>query len=224
MSNGRWTVIVDRHEAPAMSLEREAFADGFRNIAGVDEVGRGCLAGPVVAAAVILPPGCRIRGVRDSKILPRRERERLARIIRRRAIAVGIGTCSVEEIDRMNILRASLEAMQRALKVLTPPAGYALVDGNQPLPEPPCAIQLVVDGDHVCHAIAVSSIIAKVERDQMMAELHVQYPQYKLASNKGYGTAEHYDALESIGPSSCHRRSFRLKREHADQIDLFAEA
>ncbi|MFV1980513.1 MAG: ribonuclease HII, partial [Rhodothermia bacterium] len=173
---------------------------------------------------VILPPDRRIRGVRDSKILSCLERERLARVIRRNAVAIGIGICTIEEIDRMNILRASLEAMQRALKTLTPFADYALVDGNQPLPEPPCPFKLVVGGDDLCYVIAASSIIAKVERDRIMVELHEQHPDYQFASNKGYGTPEHYDVLELIGPSPCHRRSFRLKREHADQTDLFAEA
>ncbi len=207
-----------------MSFEQAAFADGFRHVAGVDEVGRGCLAGPVVAAALILPPGRRIRGVRDSKVLSYLERERLARIIQRHALAVGIGICTVEEIDRVNILRASLEAMQRALRMLTPAADYALVDGNQPLPGPPCPFKMIVDGDNLCHVIAASSIIAKVERDRIMVELHGRYPEYHFASNKGYGTPGHYDALELIGPSPFHRRSFRLKRGHADQIDLFSEA
>jgi ribonuclease HII len=207
-----------------MDLERAALANGFKLVAGVDEAGRGCLAGPVVAAAVILPAGRRIRGVRDSKILPASERERLARVIHRNAVSVSIGVCSVQEIDRMNILQASLEAMQRALRSLAPTPDYALVDGNQSLPDPPCPVELVIDGDDICHVIAASSIIAKVERDRIMLGLDAQFPEYLLASNKGYGTRAHYDALEAIGPSVCHRRSFRLKREHADQIDLFAEA
>lgn len=206
-----------------MDFERAAIESGFTRVAGVDEAGRGCLAGPVVAAAVILPPGMRVRGVRDSKLLTTAERERLAALIRRKAMSVGVGICSVEEIDRLNILRASLEAMLRALADLKPQADYALIDGNQAPPSPPCPIELVVDGDDRCHAIAASSIIAKVERDRIMAELDDLHPGYLLASNKGYGTPDHYDSLEMKGPSACHRRSFRLRREHADQIELFNE-
>jgi ribonuclease HII len=206
-----------------MHLEAAALSKGFKQVAGVDEAGRGCLAGPVVAAAVILPARKRIRGVRDSKILVAAERERLAVLIRKRAVSIGVGLCSVEEIDRMNILRASLEAMLRAIHDLDPGPDYVLVDGNQPLPEPPCAFETVIEGDRLCHAIAAASIIAKVERDRIMANLDGQFPDFRLASNKGYGTPEHYDALEAVGPAACHRRSFKLKREHADQVELFPE-
>lgn len=123
----------------------------------------------------------------------------------------------------MNILRASLEAMQRSIRALSPPSEYALIDGNQPLPDPPCPFQLVVDGDYICHAIAAASVIAKVERDRMMIEIDGQYPDYGFASNKGYATPEHYEALEAVGPSAFHRRSFRLRPEHADQFELFVD-
>lgn len=204
-----------------MHLEAAARLKGFANVAGVDEAGRGSLAGPVVAAAVILPADKRVRGVRDSKILPADDRERLAKLIRRKALAVGVGICSVEEIDRLNILHASLEAMRRAVHQLDPAPDYVLVDGNQPLPNPPCVFETVVDGDCLCHAIAAASIIAKVERDRMMTELDDRFPDFRLASNKGYATPEHIDALEAVGPAACHRRSFRLRREHADQVELF---
>ena len=197
---------------------------GYEFVAGVDEVGRGCLAGPVVAAAVIFASGQRVRGVRDSKMLSSKERERLVRLIRRKAVAVGVGVCSVREIDELNILRASLEAMVRALRDLERPPQFALVDGNQPLVNSPCPCMEVVGGEARSHAIAAASIVAKVTRDEMMTHLDGLYPGYNLASNKGYATEAHFDALERIGPSDCHRRSFRLKREHADQIDLFAAA
>ena len=211
-----------RRPAPSMEFERAAATKGYSHIAGVDEVGRGCLAGPVVAAAVILEPGRRIRGVRDSKVLSSSERERLARLIEQRAIGVGLGICTAVEIDEMNILRASLEAMRRALRSLDPPPDFALVDGNQGLPESPCSFELIVDGDDRCHAIAVASVVAKVARDKMMLDFDKLYPAYRLASNKGYATSAHFDALESIGLSPIHRRTFRWKREHADQIELFA--
>jgi ribonuclease HII len=127
----------------------------------------------------------------------------------------------VQEIETMNILQASLEAMQRALLALEPSADYAIVDGNQPLPAAPCPYELIIHGDAVCHAVAASSIIAKVERDRMMVDLDARFPAYGFASNKGYGTSQHYDALEALGPCPSHRRSFRLAREHADQIELF---
>jgi len=176
-------------------------------VCGVDEAGRGPLAGPVVAAAVILERGRIPRGLNDSKQLNEEEREALYPLIMERAIAVGVGEASVEEIDLVNIRQATHLAMARAVRTLSVAAEFALVDGND-APALPCKCDTLVDGDARSVSIAAASIIAKVTRDRMMAALHDQHPGYNWKSNKGYGTAEHYSGLRAHGVTIHHRRSF----------------
>lgn len=195
-----------------MALEHALFAQGYRRVAGVDEAGRGCLAGPVVAAAVVLAPGQVIAGVADSKQLSAARRARLYDRIRAEAVAVAVGTCSPAEIDRLNILWAALEAMRRAVAGLAPAPDFVLVDGDRAIPESPWPVQAVVRGDQRCHAVAAASIVAKVTRDRHMAGLAAHFPAYGWAQNAGYPTAAHYAALEAHGPTRHHRRSFRLSR------------
>jgi len=181
--------------------------DTGRFIAGVDEAGRGPLAGPVIAAAVILDEASPIDGLADSKILSAGRREELAILIRERALCWALGRAEVEEIDRINILRASLLAMQRAVAALSRSPELVLVDGNQ-APELACQVQTVVRGDATVPAISAASILAKVARDAEMCELDALYPGYGFAQHKGYPTAAHLDALEKRGASAVHRRSF----------------
>ena len=192
------------------SLEREAalWREGRGLVAGVDEAGRGPLAGPVVAAAVVFPAFAKpIRGLRDSKLLSAAARERLAALVRVRALAVAVGAASVREIDRFNIRRAAVLAMRRALARLTVRPDVVLVDGL-PCPELGCPHQAIVDGDARCHSIAAASVIAKTVRDHLMALLGGRHPAYAWASNKGYGTPEHLAALATLGFTPHHRRSF----------------
>ncbi|HLB82716.1 MAG TPA: ribonuclease HII [Gemmatimonadales bacterium] len=195
---------------PRPTLEREIafWRAGGELVAGVDEAGRGPLAGPVVAAAVVLPPHCKIiRGLRDSKLLPPPRRLRLAGVVRARALAVGVGAASVREIDRLNIRRATILAMQRALARLGVAPAHVLVDGL-PLPELGCAHEAIIDGDAHCHSIAAASVIAKTVRDRLMDLLGRHHPSYAWASNKGYGTPEHLAALALHGFTAHHRKSF----------------
>jgi ribonuclease HII len=181
-------------------------------VAGVDEVGRGALFGPVVAAAVLLPDSALFvleqAGVKDSKKLSAQEREHLARQVQRHAIDCRIGIASVREIDRMNILQASLLAMHRAVSRLHPVPELCLIDGNQYVPNLNIPQQTVVKGDQLSLVIAAASIIAKVWRDQLITRLACKYPAYDLASNKGYGTAKHRLAIQTVGICSQHRQSF----------------
>lgn len=176
-------------------------------VAGVDEVGRGPLAGAVVAAAVILDPARPIAGLTDSKKLTEKKRELLFDIIRRDALAWAIGRAEVEEIDTLNILHASLLAMQRAVEQLQPVAEFALIDGNR-CPRLNCPSEAIVKGDLTVPCISAASIIAKVTRDREMARLDLEFPGYGLARHKGYPTQVHMDALQKLGPSSIHRRTF----------------
>lgn len=192
--------------------EREARLKGFRLVAGVDEVGRGALFGPVFAAAVILSPERPIRGLRDSKQLPAERREILAGRIRERAIAWAVGAADAFEIDRVNIYQASRLAMQRAVERLCPSPDFLLIDAlriDLPVPQRP-----LIHGDALCQAIAAASIVAKVERDACMCEWDRVFPQYGLKHHKGYSTDEHWKALESYGPTALHRFSFWPVREH----------
>ncbi len=177
------------------------------HVAGVDEAGRGPLAGPVVAAAVILNPHFSIAGLKDSKQLSESRRESLYGEIIANCI-YGIGFASVEEIDDINILQATLLAMRRAVLQLTQIPGLVLVDGNQD-PKLAYPTQLIIRGDQSEPAISAASIIAKVTRDRLMRDLDKKYPGYGLAKHKGYGTKEHMAALKSLGASDCHRKSFR---------------
>nr|WP_241263124.1 ribonuclease HII [Parahaliea mediterranea] len=177
------------------------------DLAGVDEVGRGPLAGDVVAAAVILDPARPITGLRDSKKLSQRRREALAEAIREQALAWSVARATVAEIDELNILHASLLAMKRAVESLPVQPGYVLVDGNR-LPRWHYASEPVVKGDDRVPAIAAASILAKVQRDRELMDLDAQYPGYGFASHKGYPTATHLAALRELGVTPVHRRSF----------------
>jgi ribonuclease HII len=181
-------------------------------VAGVDEAGRGPLAGPVVTAAVILDDCNPVEGLADSKVLAPAERERLFDEIRARALAFSIAQAAVEEIDRLNILRATLLAMRRAVDGLRLTPVLVLVDGNQ-LPVLRVQSEAVVDGDATVAAISAASILAKVHRDRLCLDLHREYPQYGFDAHKGYATPEHLRALREHGPCSAHRRSFAPVRE-----------
>ena len=183
-------------------------------IAGVDEAGRGPLAGPVVAAAVILDPGRRIIGLRDSKVLTALRRDTLHDRIREHALCCGVGIATVEEIDRLNILQATMLAMQRAVHALRLTPHKVMVDGNR-LPVLPMLAEAIVDGDAKVRAISAASIIAKVTRDRMCAELHERHPHYGFDVHKGYPTPTHLEALRAHGPCEAHRRSFGPVRRWA---------
>jgi ribonuclease HII len=176
-------------------------------ICGIDEAGRGPLAGPVFAAAVILDRERPIRGLRDSKLLTPDRREVLSQRIQERAIAFAVAEASVEEIDRINILRATLLAMQRAVTALGRLPGEAWIDGDH-CPDLPCRTRAIVEGDRLHKVISAASILAKTARDAEMRRLHEQYPQYGFDRHKGYGTPEHLERLEQHGPCAIHRRSF----------------
>lgn len=210
---------------PDFEIERRLWRAGHVHVAGVDEAGRGCLAGPVVAAAVILPPDAHLPGLDDSKKLSPEARDGLFDRIHAEALATGIGACSAPEIDRLNVLWASMEAMRRALADLALRPGAALIDGNRVPPEASGArpavgatavsasgvlMEPVVKGDARSLSIAAASILAKVTRDRHMIALDLTVPGYGFAGHKGYPTAVHYAALAERGPSVHHRRSFRL--------------
>lgn len=190
-----------------MRHERELRLSGFRCVAGIDEVGRGSLAGPVVAAAVVLPDRHRIKGLRDSKMLPRARREALYEQILDRADGIGVGCIEVDVIDRINILQATKLAMRQALERLPELPDHLLIDALSlreiALPQRP-----IIGGDAISASIAAASIIAKVTRDRICDEFDVRYPAYGFARNKGYGTRRHVDALVTDGPCAWHRRSF----------------
>ncbi|MBH0204249.1 MAG: ribonuclease HII [Nitrospira sp.] len=197
---------------PADEFEQEARRCGYRRIAGIDEAGRGPLAGPVVAAAVILPVHVRLVGVDDSKQLSEAERERLYPAILEKAVGVGIGVADAGEIDALNILEATRLAMRRAIENVAPSPDYLLTDAVI-LPEVRIPLRPIIRGDALSLSIAAASIIAKVTRDRLMAAYHEQFPQYNFLSHKGYGTAEHLQMLAQFGPCSIHRRTFAPVRE-----------
>ncbi|MEK7703321.1 MAG: ribonuclease HII [Myxococcota bacterium] len=187
--------------------ERTLWAQGVLRIAGVDEVGRGPLAGPVIAAAVMLPEDAHLPGIDDSKRLSARRREQLAEEIARQATSFALGVCEPDEIDRLNILRATHEAMRRALAGLDPRAEHALVDGL-PVPALGIAHTALIGGDGRSQSIAAASIIAKVERDRRMRDLAQVHPGYGFERHVGYPTPQHLAALGTLGPCEIHRRSF----------------
>ena len=192
------------------AYEREAFADGVKLVCGVDEAGRGPLAGPVCAAAVILPPELAIPGLNDSKKLTDKKRRELYDVITAEAVSYGIAFASEKEIDEINILQATFLAMARAMEKLTPQPELALIDGNRAkdfgLP-----VRTIVKGDSLSASIAAASILAKVTRDRLMEQYDEAYPQYGFARHKGYGTKRHYEALREFGPSPIHRMTFLKK-------------
>jgi ribonuclease HII len=188
-------------------LEKAAWNSGATLVAGVDEVGRGCLFGPVVAGACILLPDYRIRGLRDSKLLTEADREALAERIQQHCVAWAVAAVDVATIDQINIYHASKLAMVEALRLLIPSPDYLLVDGNARI-DWECTQQTVVHGDALSASIAAASILAKVYRDQLMREWDPVYPMYGLASNKGYSAPKHLESLREFGPSPLHRQSF----------------
>ena len=198
---------------PKDYFERMYYVQGYQRIAGVDEVGRGPLAGPVVAAAVILPKDGIGEELFDSKKISSKKREKLYELIFSKALGVGIGTIRQEEIDLLNILQATLKAMSLAVKNLPTPPDFLLIDGLQGLrlsiPQ-----KTIRKGDQLSNSIAAASIVAKVTRDRMMLECHQKYPQYNFAKHKGYGTKEHRMAIEKFGVCELHRKTFRGVKEY----------
>lgn len=193
-----------------LKYENEAYRKGFTSVCGVDEAGRGPLAGPVCAAAVILPKGKIIEGVNDSKKLSEKKREALFETIKTESVSYGIGWASVEEIEELNILNAAMLAMKRAVKELQVAADFAYIDGNK-VPELSIPCEAVVKGDANSMSIAAASILAKVSRDRLMIEYSKQYPEYMFEKHKGYGTKVHNEAILKYGPSPIHRMSFLKK-------------
>lgn len=200
---------LDLFEGPARAAAR---------LCGVDEAGRGPLAGPVVAAAVILDPKRRIRGLRDSKQMTARQRSEVVEVIRERALAWAVGEASVEEIDRLNILQATFLAMRRAVERLDPAAHFALVDGNQ-IPPLPVPVRTIIGGDALEPAISAASILAKTHRDALMLAFDAQHPGYGFAEHVGYGTPQHLERLRALGPCVQHRRSFAPVRALLEGTD-----
>ncbi|HCA79622.1 MAG TPA: ribonuclease HII [Bacteroidetes bacterium] len=197
------------HQLPTLDFEDECRSQGFQVIAGVDEAGRGPLAGPVVAAAVILPKGMSIDGVDDSKLLSEKRREKLYVDITAKALSVGVGIVSHEVIDRVNIYQASILAMRKAVERLDRPFDIVLADGNSFRHET-WRYRNIIDGDAKSVTIAAASVIAKVTRDRLMREYHEKFPQYGFDRHKGYGTKFHLQALREHGMCPIHRRSFRM--------------
>lgn len=193
-----------------LRYENEAKADGFNIVCGIDEAGRGPLAGPVCAAAVILPEGCIIDGVNDSKKLTEKKREQLFDVIKETALAYSIATADEKEIDEINILQATYLAMNRAFHGLSIKPDMALVDGNRD-PNLGIPTRTIVKGDANSMSIAAASILAKVTRDRFMLEMDKKYPEYQFAKHKGYGTKLHYEMLDKYGASKIHRMSFLRK-------------
>jgi ribonuclease HII len=205
-----------------MSARRKSGLRAGTRIAGVDEAGRGPLAGPVVAAAVVLDPRRPIDGLRDSKQLTAARRRELADLIRTDALAFALGEASVAEIDALNILQATLLAMRRAIEALQPAADLVLVDGNQ-LPRIAIAARAIVGGDAIEPAISAASILAKTHRDALMGALHEHYPDYGFARHFGYATPQHLAKLKKLGPCALHRRSFAPVRALLSTLALWPD-
>ncbi len=230
MAGARMALAVGREKTIEFrAFEEESYARGFNLIAGVDEVGRGPLAGPVVAAAVIMPRGFFHPEIKDSKLLSPKQRDKLAPLIRESAECWGLGVVGVDEIDRINILQASLLAMVKALDSLARKPDCLLIDGNQPIPAKllhesrwsansmPYQ-KAIVKGDRLCLSIAAASIVAKVARDEMMVGYDKEYPHYGFAGHKGYGSRAHLETLRRYGPSPIHRKSFAPIRDLIEAI------
>ncbi len=198
-----------------LMFEKTAYRSGVTYVAGIDEAGRGPLAGPVTAAAVILPVGLLIKGVDDSKKLNPDKRERLFEIIMAHALSVGVGIMSPAEIDRINILQATRRAMLAAVQQLSPQPDYLLIDGISTI-DSDVPQKTIIKGDSLSLSIAAASIIAKVTRDRLMIEMDSTYPGYGFAGHKGYGSAAHLDAIRRLGPSPIHRLTFGGVKEHVD--------
>ena len=201
------------------TFEKIAYQEGYQLVAGIDEAGRGPLAGPVVAAAVILPPDYVNIEINDSKQLSAGKREELYEIINKEAVAIGMMVVDADTIDRVNILQATLQAMRDAVLELPTSPDFLLIDGNQRVPiltpQKP-----IVKGDSLSISIAAASIIAKVSRDRIMEMYHRQFPQYNFQQNKGYGTKEHLDAIKQFGICKIHRKSFHVKNLNQTKLEL----
>ena len=193
-----------------LKYENEAFDNGFNCVCGVDEAGRGPLAGPVCAAAVILPKGCIIEGLNDSKKLSEKRREQLFDVITKKAVAYSIAMASEKEIDEINILQATFLAMRRAVESLEIKPDLVIVDGNR---DPLLGIKTMtlVKGDALCESVAAASVLAKVTRDRYMLDMCEKYPEYQFQKHKGYGTKLHYEMIEKYGISDIHRKTFLKK-------------
>jgi ribonuclease HII len=209
------------------SFEEKGYARGFKLIAGLDEAGRGPLAGPVLAAAVVFPRSYQNPDIKDSKLLSANRREQLVAVIKRDAVGWGVGSVEAGAIDRINIFEASLLSMVRAYQALRSSPDYLLIDGDQKIPPAlffSAGIALesiprqgtIIGGDRLCVSISAASILAKVARDALMTELDARYPQYGFANHKGYACAAHLEALRRFGPSPAHRQSFKPVRDMAD--------
>jgi ribonuclease HII len=210
------TARKEQMQIPTLEFEEVCWGQGFEHIAGVDEAGRGPLAGPVVAAAVVLPKGLSFEGVNDSKKLSAKQRDALFHEIHKLALSVGVGIVSHEVIDRINIYQASILAMRKAVEKLSMVPSIVLADGNS-FKHETWRYQNIVDGDAKSVTIAAASVIAKVTRDNLMREYHEQYPLYGFDRHKGYGTKFHVEALRQYGMCPIHRRSFHIHR-HADLL------
>ncbi len=193
---------------PDFELERIAVDEGYKCVCGVDEAGRGPLAGPVCAAAVILPDGLEIEGLNDSKKISEKKREQLFDVIIEKAIAYSIAFGTVEEIEQVNILNATFLAMNRAIDGLTIKPDFALIDGNRVPKDIKIPCKTVIKGDGKSYSVAAASILAKVTRDRLLLEADEKYPQYGFAKHKGYGTKAHYEAIKQYGICELHRPSF----------------
>jgi ribonuclease HII len=224
MKGRQLTLSVSSFDGPFRGFEEEAYERGYKCVAGLDEVGRGPLAGPVVAAAVVLPRGFVHPDIRDSKLLTAKQREKTARLIRENADCCAVGIVESKAIDRLNIHQASLLAMVKALAALASKADCLLIDGKQSIPLALFRIgrflsgrstyqRAIVKGDRLCLSIAAASIVAKVARDELMVRLDTEYPQYGFAAHKGYSCAAHFEALRRFGPSPVHRQSFKPVRD-----------
>lgn len=193
---------------PDFELERIALSEGYNYVCGVDEAGRGPLAGPVCAAAVILPDGLEIEGLNDSKKISEKKREQLFDVIIEKAIAYSIAFGTVEEIEQVNILNATFLAMNRAIEGLSVKPDFALIDGNRVPKDIKIPCKTVIKGDGKSYSVAAASILAKVTRDRLLLEADEKYPQYGFAKHKGYGTKAHYEAIKQYGICELHRPSF----------------
>jgi ribonuclease HII len=202
------TLLVELPDINQTLFEEQLYAEGVSSIAGVDEVGRGCLAGPVVAASVILPRVCKIQGINDSKKLSAKERERLFELILNDAVAFGIGVVDSLEIDKINILQATMKAMRLAVDSMGVKPSYLLIDGKQALKDVSVPQKIIVKGDIRSISVGAASIVAKVTRDRMMGEMEKRFPQFKFSVHKGYGTALHLKELGQNGPTAIHRKTF----------------
>lgn len=211
-------LFQDNQPIDMLLHESQAKRHGYRCVAGIDEAGRGPLAGPVVAAAVILPEGLILPGVNDSKQLTHLQREELFDTIRREAVSVGVGFGDHDLVDSINILQATLSAMRDAVSQLSPQPDFLLIDGISAVPMN-IAQRTVKKGDSLSISIAAASIIAKVTRDRLMVEYDAQYPGYGFADHKGYAAASHMAAIASLGPSPIHRKTFRGVKEHLPAVD-----